>query len=80
MIRRRDARDASGHYAEHLGPGAFARLFSCEDEDMYWRLLDHGATGQYLPDLVIYHYISKTRLTPRVPTATGASGGASPAG
>ena len=30
---------------------------------MYWRLLESGATGQYLPDLVIYHYISTTRLT-----------------
>jgi glycosyltransferase involved in cell wall biosynthesis len=62
-VIRRATLERVGPYAEHLGPGASARLFSCEDEDMYWRLLDHGATGQYLPDLVIYHYISKSRLT-----------------
>lgn len=52
-----------GRYAEHLGPGAFSRLFSCEDEDMYWRLLEHGATGQYFPELVIFHYIATERLS-----------------
>ena len=62
-IIRRATLERVGPYAEYLGPGASARLFSCEDEDMYWRLLDHGASGQYLPDLVIYHYISKSRLT-----------------
>lgn len=62
-VIRRATLDRVGPYAEHLGPGASARLFSCEDEDMYWRLLEHGATGQYLPDLVIYHYITESRLT-----------------
>jgi GT2 family glycosyltransferase len=62
-VIRRATLERVGPYAEHLGPGASARLFSCEDEDMYRRLLDHGAKGQYLPDLVIYHYISKSRLT-----------------
>lgn len=62
-IIRRATLQRVGQYAEHLGPGASARLFSCEDEDMYWRLLDQGATGQYLPDLVIYHYIAEARLT-----------------
>lgn len=62
-VIRRAMLQRVGPYAEHLGPGASARLFSCEDEDMYWRLLDHGARGHYLPDLVIYHYISKARLT-----------------
>lgn len=62
VIRRRTLM-AVGPYAEHLGPGAFTRLFSCEDEDMYWRLLEHGAAGKYLPDLVIYHYVSGQRLT-----------------
>ena len=52
-----------GPFAEHLGPGSFARLFSCEDEDMYWRLLERGATGKYIPELVIYHYIAENRLT-----------------
>ena len=61
VIRRRTLA-AVGPYAEHLGPGSFARLFSCEDEDMYWRLLEAGAVGKYLPNLVIYHYISTNRL------------------
>ena len=52
-----------GPYAEYLGPGSYARLFSCEDEDMYWRLLKAGAAGKYLPELVVYHYISEQRLT-----------------
>jgi glycosyltransferase involved in cell wall biosynthesis len=62
-IVRRATLERVGPFAEHLGPGSFARLFSCEDEDMYWRLLEHGARGQYLPDLVIYHYIAETRLS-----------------
>jgi glycosyltransferase involved in cell wall biosynthesis len=62
VIRRRTL-NAVGPYAEHLGPGAFTRLFSCEDEEMYLRLLEHGAVGKYLPDLVIYHYIPSTRLS-----------------
>lgn len=62
-VIRRATLERVGPYAEHLGPGASARLFSCEDEDMYWRLLDHGAKGHYLPNLVIYHYISKSRTT-----------------
>ncbi len=53
-----------GPYAEHLGPGASARLFSCEDEEMYLRLLERGARGMYLPDLVIYHHVASARLTP----------------
>src|SRR5207248_4545281 len=31
--------------------------------DMYWRLLEHGNKGKYFPDLVIFHYITATRLT-----------------
>ena len=34
VIRRR-ALQLVGPYAEHLGPGSFSRLFSCEDEDMH---------------------------------------------
>lgn len=62
-IIRRSTLARVGPYAEHLGPGAHARLFSCEDEDMYLRLLELGARGEYLPDLVIYHYIPETRLS-----------------
>lgn len=62
-IIRRSTLDQVGPYAEHLGPGSHARLFSCEDEDMYLRLLERGARGEYLPALVIYHYIAETRLS-----------------
>jgi hypothetical protein len=30
---------------------------------MYLRLIDSGAKGLYLPDLVVYHYIHPKRLT-----------------
>lgn len=63
VIRRRTLYRV-GPYAEHLGPGAFSRMFSCEDEEMYLRLLEHGARGRYLPDLVVYHHVSRERLTP----------------
>jgi glycosyltransferase involved in cell wall biosynthesis len=62
-IIRRATLYKAGPYADHLGPGSFARLLSCEDEDMYWRLIEIGARGQYLPDLVIFHYIAEARLS-----------------
>jgi glycosyltransferase involved in cell wall biosynthesis len=62
-VIRRAVLERVGPYAEHLGPGAFSRLFSCEDEDMYWRLLEHGARGQYFPELAIFHYIAAARLS-----------------
>jgi hypothetical protein len=62
-VIRRDVLLRVGPYAEYLGPSERSRLFSCEDEDMYWRLLKAGAHGRYLPDLVIYHYISEERLS-----------------
>ena len=51
-----------GPYSPDLGPRLDRRLFSCEDEDMYWRLLDAGARGRYRPSLVIYHHIHRDRL------------------
>lgn len=62
-VIRRTTLQKVGSFAEHLGPGSFAQLFSCEDEDMYLRLIERGAKGQYLPQLVIYHYISEARLS-----------------
>jgi glucosyl-dolichyl phosphate glucuronosyltransferase len=41
------------------------RLLAGEDEDMYKRLLDAGARGLYIPDLIIYHYVPPERLTKR---------------
>jgi glucosyl-dolichyl phosphate glucuronosyltransferase len=63
VIRRR-VLEQVGPYAEHLGPSGHARLLSCEDEDMYYRLLEHGARGRYLPRLVIYHHVLAERLSP----------------
>jgi glycosyltransferase involved in cell wall biosynthesis len=54
-----------GGFSVDLGPRADRRLFSCEDEDMYWRLVDAGAQGRYVPDLVVYHYIHPERLRKR---------------
>jgi glycosyltransferase involved in cell wall biosynthesis len=42
---------------------AGTRLLAGEDEDMYKRLLDAGARGLYLPDLIIYHHVPPERLT-----------------
>jgi glucosyl-dolichyl phosphate glucuronosyltransferase len=56
---------AAGPYSTDLGPRANRRLFSCEDEDMYWRFLDAGARGQYLPDLIVYHHVHPERLRKR---------------
>ena len=53
-----------GPYAEWLGPAGAARLLSCEDEEMYLRLLKAGARGRYLPSLVVHHHVSAERLTP----------------
>ena len=61
-VVRRTVLTRVGPYAANLGRTG-GRLLSCEDEDMYWRLLESGARGKYLPDLVIYHYISSHRLT-----------------
>jgi len=54
--------DRVGAYRADLGPRIDRRLFSCEDEDMYLRLLDAGACGRYLPNLVVYHHIHPHRM------------------
>jgi glycosyltransferase involved in cell wall biosynthesis len=51
-----------GPYCTALGPRTGRRLGSCEDEDMYWRLIDAGARGQYLPGLVVHHHVHANRL------------------
>jgi len=63
-VIRRAALNAAGPYSTLLGRNN-KRLLSCEDEDMYRRLLATGATGFYLPDLIIYHYVPSERLTKR---------------
>jgi glycosyltransferase involved in cell wall biosynthesis len=63
-VIRRHVLKRAGPYAEHLGPTHHARLLSCEDEEMYYRLLKIGARGRYLPALLIHHHVSAERLTP----------------
>ena len=50
-----------GYYNTNLGRSG-SRLLAGEDEEMYQRLLSVGARGQYVPDLIIYHYIPPERL------------------
>lgn len=38
-------------------------LLTGEDEELYGRLLAAGATGMYLPNLIIYHHVPSERLT-----------------
>jgi glucosyl-dolichyl phosphate glucuronosyltransferase len=63
-VIRRSLLNSVGLYSTRLGRN-HKRLLSCEDEDMYRRLLAAGAVGMYRPDLIIYHYIPSERLTKR---------------
>jgi glucosyl-dolichyl phosphate glucuronosyltransferase len=63
-VIRREVLVAVGPYAEHLGPSGPARLLSCEDEEMYLRLLKFGARGRYIPSLVVHHHVCPSRITP----------------
>jgi hypothetical protein len=64
-VIRRSVLDRVGPYAVDLGRTPGGRLMSCEDEDMFTRLLSIGARGFYRPDLVIHHYVPPERLTKR---------------
>jgi glycosyltransferase involved in cell wall biosynthesis len=64
VIRRRIL-ERVGPYATDLGRASEKQLLSCEDRDMFNRLLANGARGFYRPDLVILHYVPPERLTKR---------------
>lgn len=64
-VVRRSILDRVGPYSGDLGRTPGGRLLSCEDEDMFARLLAIGARGFYRPDLIIHHYVSPERLTKR---------------
>ena len=49
-------------YPEHLGKIG-AKIRSGEDEVIYHRLLDLGAKGLVVPDLIIHHWIPAARLS-----------------
>jgi GT2 family glycosyltransferase len=57
--------DRVGLFSPLLGPRRDRRLFSSEDEDMFWRLIDAGGRGWYLPQMVVYHHIHRERLSKR---------------
>lgn len=63
-VIRRETLMRVGPYAEYLGPSGDARLLSCEDEEMYLRLLGSGARGRYLPKLIVHHHVWSSRLSP----------------
>ena len=63
-VIRRPLLDRVGLYNTQLGRTAVG-LLSCEDQDMYDRLLIAEAKGRYLPDLRVYHRIPAERLTKR---------------
>jgi glucosyl-dolichyl phosphate glucuronosyltransferase len=64
-VVRRSILDRVGPYSGDLGRTPGGRLLSCEDEDMFARLLAIEARGFYRPDLIIHHYVSPERLTKR---------------
>jgi glycosyltransferase involved in cell wall biosynthesis len=64
-IIRRSVLERVGPYSADLGRTSDGRLLSCEDRDMFNRLLMIGARGFYRPDLVILHYVPPERLTKR---------------
>ena len=51
-----------GPYRTDLGRSPATRLMSCEDEDMFKRLLALGARGFYRPDLIVHHYVAPERV------------------
>lgn len=51
-----------GLYNESLGRRAEG-LLSCDDDEIHHRLLSHNKRGIHNPRMVIYHFVSKKRLT-----------------
>jgi glucosyl-dolichyl phosphate glucuronosyltransferase len=64
-VIRRSVLGRVGPYSVDLGRTPGGRLLSCEDDDMFARLLAIGARGFYRPDLIIHHYVPPERLTKR---------------
>jgi len=60
-VYRRPVFDRVGLYNVAVGRSAKG-LESCEDSEMFERVIRSGAQGLYVPNLVIYHYIPEHRL------------------
>ena len=63
-IIRRSVLESIDGFSPELGPQEAHRLMSCEDEDVYGRLLAAGAKGEYVPELVVYHHVHQDRIRP----------------
>lgn len=63
-VVKRSVFDKIGLYNTALGR-TDKGLLSCEDEEMFERLLAGGFRGLYSPDLIILHYVPPERLTRR---------------
>jgi glycosyltransferase involved in cell wall biosynthesis len=61
VVRRETLRKV-GAYSSTLGRTA-TRLWSCEDQEMFDRLMSIGARGLFVPELIIYHFVPPARLT-----------------
>jgi glycosyltransferase involved in cell wall biosynthesis len=60
-VIRRAVLSRVGQYRTDLGRTP-TRLTSCEDEDLFKRLLAAGAAGYYRPDLIIHHLVAPERV------------------
>lgn len=61
-VIRRSVFDRVGMYSTRLGRSGKG-LLSEEDAEFFRRLLAAGVHGLHVPDLIIYHYIPRERLT-----------------
>ena len=61
-VFRRSILSEIGQYTTWLGR-TDKGLLTGEDEELYGRLLAHGAKGMYLPNLIIYHRVLPERMT-----------------
>jgi len=61
-VFKRSVLEEVGRYTTWLGR-TDKGLLTGEDEELYGRLLAHGAKGMYLPNLIIYHHIPSERVT-----------------
>ncbi len=61
-VLRRATLKRVGEYSVSLGPKG-NDFGSCEDHDMYNRLLATGASGYFVPQLVVFHNVPPDRIT-----------------
>jgi len=52
-----------GGFPEHIGPGAPRGQTIGEESEVQRQLLATGMTGLYLPEAMVWHYVSKDRCT-----------------